>query len=36
MQRIADITGKNALGYHDLTELLLALESDSGHHNDWV
>jgi hypothetical protein len=30
MQRIADLTGKNALGYHDLTELLLALESDSG------
>jgi sugar diacid utilization regulator len=30
MQRIADLTGKNALGYHDLTELLLAIESDSG------
>lgn len=29
MQRIADLTGKNALAYHDLTELLLALESDS-------
>lgn len=27
MQRIADLTGKNALGYHDLTELLLAIES---------
>jgi len=33
MQRIADVTGKNALGYHDLTELLLALESDAGNHN---
>jgi len=31
MQKIADITGKNALGYHDLTELLLALECDAGH-----
>lgn len=29
MQRIADITGKIALGYHDLTELLLAIESDA-------
>jgi hypothetical protein len=29
IQRIADITGKSALGYHDLTELLLALESDA-------
>jgi len=28
MQRITDLTGKNALVYHDLTELLLALESD--------
>lgn len=28
MQRIARLTGKNALGYHDLTELLLAIESD--------
>jgi hypothetical protein len=27
MQRIADVTGRNALGYHDLTELLLAIES---------
>ena len=27
MQRIDEITGKNALGYHDLTELLLAIES---------
>lgn len=27
MQRIADLTGKNALVYHDLTELLLAIES---------
>ena len=25
-QRISDITGKNPLGYHDLTEMLLALE----------
>ena len=32
MQRIAHITGKNALGYHDLTELLLAIESDAEHH----
>jgi len=32
MQRITDITGKNALGYHDLTELLLAIESDAEHH----
>jgi len=30
MQRIATITGKNALGYHELTELLLALESDES------
>ena len=30
MQRIAEITGKNALGYHDLTELLLAIECDAG------
>jgi len=29
MQKIADLTGKNALGYHDLTELLLAIESDT-------
>ena len=33
MQKIADITGKNALAYNDLTELLLAIESDAGHHN---
>lgn len=33
MQKIADLTGKNALGYHDLTELLLAMESDAGHQN---
>ena len=33
MQRIADLTGKNALGYHDLTELLLAIESDTGHYS---
>lgn len=32
LQRIADLTGKNALGYHDLTELLLAIESDAGQH----
>ena len=31
MQRISDATGKNALAYHDLTELLLAIESDAGH-----
>ena len=31
MQRIADLTGKNALAYHDLTELLLAIECDAGH-----
>ncbi len=31
MQRIAGVTGKNALIYHDLTELLLAIESDSAH-----
>ena len=31
MHRIADITGKNALAYHDLTELLLAIESDAEH-----
>ena len=29
MQRIAGITNKNALAYHDLTELLLAIESDA-------
>lgn len=29
LQRITDLTGKNALGYHDLTELLLALECDA-------
>jgi PucR C-terminal helix-turn-helix domain/GGDEF-like domain len=28
MQRIADLTGKNPLAYHDLTELLLAIDSD--------
>jgi PucR-like helix-turn-helix protein/diguanylate cyclase with GGDEF domain len=33
MHRIADITGKNALGYNDLTELLLAIESDAGQQN---
>jgi sugar diacid utilization regulator len=33
VQRISDLTGKNALAYHDLTELLLAIESDVGHHN---
>jgi len=26
MQKINDITGRNALGYHALTELLLATE----------
>lgn len=30
MQRIADVTGKSALTYHDLTELLLAVDSDVG------
>lgn len=30
MQRINDLTGKNALVYHDLTELLLAIESATG------
>jgi hypothetical protein len=33
MQRIADLTGKNALAYHDLTELLLAIESNTEHRN---
>lgn len=32
MQRIACLTGLNALGYHELTELLLAIESDAGAH----
>jgi hypothetical protein len=32
MQRIADMTGKNGLRYHDLTELLLALESGAARH----
>jgi sugar diacid utilization regulator len=27
MQRISDVSGRNALAYHDLTELLLAIES---------
>ena len=27
MQRIAEVTGKNALAYNDLTELLLAIDS---------
>ena len=31
IQRISDATGKNALAYHDLTELLLAIESDVEH-----
>ena len=31
MQKVADITGKNALAYHDLTELLLAIDSDNEH-----
>jgi hypothetical protein len=30
MQRINEVTGKNALGYHELTELLLAIESAAG------
>lgn len=34
MQKIADMTGKNALTYHDLTELLLALESDAECRSD--
>lgn len=29
MQRIAEITGKNALGYHELTELLLVIDCHS-------
>ncbi len=29
MQRIAEVTGKNALSYYDLSELLLAIESDT-------
>jgi len=33
MQRVAELTGKNALGYHDLTELLLAVEIDANLHN---
>ena len=33
MQRVADLTGKNALRYHDLTELLLAIESDAEYHS---
>ncbi len=33
MQRIAGLTGKNALRYHDLTELLLAIDSDVEQHN---
>jgi sugar diacid utilization regulator len=28
MQKISDVSGKNPLAYHDLTELLLAIESD--------
>lgn len=31
MQRIGELTGKNPLNYHDLTEMLLALESDDTH-----
>ena len=34
MQKIADLTGKNALAYHDLTELLLAIESDASQQNE--
>ncbi len=33
IQRVADLTGKNALHYHDLTELLLAIESDAEYHS---
>jgi len=33
MQKITCLTGKNALAYHDLTELLLAIESDAEHQN---
>ena len=33
IQRVADLTGKNALLYHDLTELLLAIESDAEYHS---
>lgn len=32
MQRIDDTTGKNPLHYHDLTELLLAIESAATNH----
>jgi len=31
VQRILQLTGKNALAYHDLTELLLAIDSDAQH-----
>ncbi|HZW59883.1 MAG TPA: helix-turn-helix domain-containing protein [Woeseiaceae bacterium] len=31
MQKIAEVTGRNALTYNDLTELLLAIDSDAGH-----
>lgn len=30
MQKIGEITGKNALAYHDLSELLLAIDSDAA------
>jgi sugar diacid utilization regulator len=30
MQKIDEITGKNALAYHDLSELLLAIDSDAA------
>ncbi len=30
MQKISDLTGKNALAYHDLSELLLALEATNA------
>ena len=33
IQRVADLTVKNALRYHDLTELLLAIESDAEYHS---
>ena len=33
LQKICDVSGKNALGYHDLTELLLAIESDAERRN---
>jgi len=33
IQRIAELTGKSALRYHDLTELLLAIDCDAERHH---